>query len=103
MTFCKQNENGWQLESDFTQLPSRPMLDIFLEENMSEHTVESFLAAHIENLDNEAIVRIRSKGKPNNGLKDKMTSAFLRRMFPASMNVQLAAELRRFAKGKKKR
>ena len=104
VTFCRQNEKGWQLDqSDFKRLPSRPMRDIYLDENITEFTVESFLAAHIENMDNDAIVRIRSKGKPNNGLKDKMTSAFLRRVFPVSMNVQLGGEFRAFRKRKKKR
>jgi DNA repair exonuclease SbcCD nuclease subunit len=103
ITFQNNDNNGWHMEElDFIRLPSRPMVDLYLNENVSEDNLAKFLQAKVGKLHQDAIVRIRSRGTPDNGLKKRLTSDFLRRLFPSTMNVQLGSELRPFKRGKKK-
>jgi DNA repair exonuclease SbcCD nuclease subunit len=103
ITFQNNENNSWQIEKlDFIRLPSRPMVDLYLDENVSEDNLIQFLQARVGKIHQDAIVRIRCRGTPDNGLKKRLTSSFLRRVFPTSVNVQLATELRPLKRRNKK-
>ncbi len=104
VTFGTINKDGWQIAGlEFMQLPTRPMADLYLTNNVNESNLKPFLLAHIKNFDKNAIVRIKCTGKVNEGVKGQLTSSYLRNIFPNSMNVQLGTEFHLFEPKKKMR
>lgn len=99
LTFASTEEGGWRLDGlDFSQLPARPMIDLELQQDVSNKSLESWLLTQIAKIDENAIVRIRSAGPVNEAIRTKMTSGFLREIFPQSMNVQLGSEFRPYVR-----
>ncbi len=99
LIFRRKDAIGWMMgPPDFIRLPSRPMLDLWLTDDVTTSNVEACIISKLKDYDRNAIVRIKYKGTPDDMLKEKLTAGFLRRVFPPSMNVQLGTEFRRFAK-----
>lgn len=99
LIFRRKRAIAWRMETpDFILLPSRPMLDLWLTDDVTAENIEAFILFKLKGYDRNAIVRIKYNGTPNSVLKGKMTGSFLRRVFPPSMNVQLGTEFRRFGK-----
>jgi len=96
ITFNPNGADQWEIGSfGFKRLPVRPMADIIIDRNLDSRELESFLSARISQLDQDSIVRIKGNGKPvDTDIKQKLTVEFLKRMFPATMNVELSSDVR---------
>ena len=79
-------------EINFIPLPTRPMVDLFLDAEISQDRLEGFLRAQISLFQQDAIVRLRSRQKPDANLQLCLNTQFLQRIFPATMNFQLGSE-----------
>lgn len=86
------------LRIEFINLPARPMVDLFLDGDVDEQSLTSFLSARIRDIHPDAIVRLKVDGRLNPQVAERLTSAYLRSLFPESMNVELGSYFSRIRK-----
>ena len=77
----------------FIELPTRPMVDLIIDKDIDKINLNSYLQSAIDKISSEAIVRLKSEGTPGKEVREKLSAAYLRKVFPKSMNVQLSKEL----------
>ena len=77
---------------NFIKLPARPMYDINIDQADSIGSLNSLVAAAISDFDKEAVIRIKLGPEIGEKIKKQVTSAFLRGIFPQTMNVQLSGD-----------
>ncbi len=87
--------NGRLDRVEFIELPSRPMFDIEIDPVAARWGLHAYLSERIGNVDENAVVRLRCKGRPEESILRQLTASFLRTVFPRSMNVQLGVEFYR--------
>ncbi len=84
----------WGLvRASFIELPARPMIDIDVSE-VAAPGVAAFLAERAGRLPADAIVRITAAAGAAGAVRGALSTATLRTIFPATVNVQLATALR---------
>jgi hypothetical protein len=85
---------GWKPpELKFMKLPTRPMVDLVLDGSLRKEGLSDFLRTKLSGMHPDAIVRISSSGAISESLRAAMTSAFLKKVFPHTMNYQLSSSL----------
>jgi DNA repair exonuclease SbcCD nuclease subunit len=85
-------EGSWKIDRlDFKPLPSRPMVDLFLDEKVKDWELEGLLRKRLSRLDPNAIVRLQPRGEVDPKVARCLTSSFLRSIFPPTMNVNLSS------------
>ena len=93
ITFCPSADTGWKLlHLKFHPLPARPMIDLTLNGDMTPDNIKGRLASKLGELPREAIVRLKIDGRLDEAVKSMLTSAFLRSIFPPTMNFQYGSE-----------
>jgi exonuclease SbcD len=103
LTFSPTDSGKWILSGiDFRNLPARPMVDLCIGDNIDDGHLESHFRARIATFAEDSIVRIKCKGNVSDMLKKQLTSSFLRRVFPKTMNIQVGAEFRQMKKEQNK-
>ncbi|MFC1683827.1 metallophosphoesterase, partial [Candidatus Zixiibacteriota bacterium] len=96
LTFNQSAEDGWILRHlRFRELPCRPMADVEIDHNMTPANLEEHLLSSISALPADSIVRLRCAREIDPKIKRMLSASYLRRIFPPSMNVQLASEFYR--------
>jgi len=81
---------------DFKRLPARPMIDLALDEKINKDNLRSYLKSEVSRMDANSIVRLRIKDGVKDDLSTALTAAFLREVFPDSMNYQLGFSIKRY-------
>lgn len=90
--FQSSPENGWQIDRlNFIKLPTRPMVDLYLESGLKEENLESFIWGRISTMDKDSIVRLKCSQDLDPQVRSLVTSRFLRELFPETMNFQFSA------------
>lgn len=82
-----------KIDYTFNLLPSRPMVDIVLGEEIGRSTLHAYLTSRVGSLDDETIVRLTCTRVPSQAVLRLLAREHLRRIFPPTMNVQLHRRL----------
>jgi DNA repair exonuclease SbcCD nuclease subunit len=83
--------NGGRASWEFRELPARPMIVRDLPAHAKNSaTIENAVAALINSAPRDAVLRIRLAGELTEAQAGVLTAANLRRLAPASMNVEVA-------------
>jgi len=98
-------EGSWRVEPRFIPLPARPMVDLVLDLEpggaVTRESLRAFLQARLERIPGDAIVRLKPGAELDGNVKFLMNAAFLKEVFPETMNVQLSSAL--FPGGRRRR
>lgn len=87
------DDDNWQIHQlNFIKLPTRPMVDLILDNNVDKSNLKSYILAEISKFNPNAIVRIKFDKSVNDSVSTMLTSQFLRDIFPASMNFQFSSD-----------
>ena len=85
---ARRKERGEIHRWQFNELPARPMVElIFDTSNAESHVFESWLKDRMSTISEDAIIRIKLLGQPNEGLLEMIRAKSLRSMVPDSMNI----------------
>lgn len=88
LKFC---ENRNDLEWEFIELPTRPMVVISLENNFIDFDrLEAWLREKVKNIDPNSIVQLRIQADFPASFQQKLTAQFLRSIAPETMNIDLS-------------
>jgi DNA repair exonuclease SbcCD nuclease subunit len=83
---------GWKIgRLDFKILPSRPMIDLYLDGGVKEDNLEGFMRARLARIDSNAIVRLQPRGEVEPAVAQRLTTSFLRSIFPRTMNYHMSS------------
>jgi len=83
----------WRIyRCDFIILPTRPMVEIYLDVGIDKNAIKPYLLSKIAKINPNAIVRLKCAGKPDDHIRAILTGAFLRENFPKTMSVELGSE-----------
>ena len=74
------------------------MMDIFLEADVNEENLEAFLLARMKSVPQDAILRLKTGGRPDPRVLSRLTGRYLRELFPKTMNVELGSDFARRGK-----
>ena len=77
---------------DFIKLPARPMIDLNIDQADSFESLKNMLLSTVSDFDPNAVVRIKLDGTVPETIKQRINTAFLRTIFPETMNVQLTGD-----------
>ena len=77
------------IKKSFIPLPSRPMIDLTIDEHISPNDCLLLLQWYASHLPADSIVRIRVETSPGHSLDPLLKIKNLRDIFPKSMNIQL--------------
>lgn len=91
--FERTGEGMWTLNPEFILLPARPMVDLVLDSALTVEHLATYLAEKIVSFPADAVVRVKSDGRLDESVAAAMTAAFLREVFPPTMNIQMSAAL----------
>ncbi|NIO02219.1 MAG: metallophosphoesterase [Candidatus Latescibacteria bacterium] len=92
ITLTRIDGSQWRMgKLDFKTLPARPMVDLLLDASVSRSNLRFYIASRVGGFEKDAIVRIRSKGKLDDGIRSTLTTEFLRGIFPDTMNFQFSS------------
>jgi DNA repair exonuclease SbcCD nuclease subunit len=80
------------VESEFFQLPARPMIKLELIYPRSEKSLAEQLRNRLKTIDPNAIVRVDLIGPGKDTARDLLTAARLREIAPSTMNIDLARD-----------
>lgn len=87
--FGQTIDDTWQVQRmNFIPLPSRPMIDIFIDDKIEANNLESFLLSKLSAIDQNAIVRLKWNGALDEQVQATLTAQFLRDHFPGTFNFQ---------------
>jgi DNA repair exonuclease SbcCD nuclease subunit len=75
---------------EFVELPTRPMIDLPVPGGLSPEDLEKHLSSRLARLDRNSIVRLRPAAETDRASR-LPSSAFLRRIAPAGIDVQISA------------
>jgi DNA repair exonuclease SbcCD nuclease subunit len=91
-----QSTSGdWLIDRlDFIQLPARPMVDLYLDHDLSVDMLKPHIQDHIAELADDSIVRFKCSPDLDPQVKEQVTSALLREIMPDTMNYQFSADFR---------
>jgi len=85
----QSNENIWGIHClNFIKLPTRPMVDLYLDVSIDKNTLKPYLLSKISRINPNAIVRLKCHGNLDDQVRAILTSAFLREILPKTMNVE---------------
>ena len=85
--------DGWSIiHLTFIELPARPMEDLILGNEINPETLVDAIHSQVEQLDQNAILRINSSPGLDPLVKAVVTSRFLRQVLPNSMNFQFSRD-----------
>ena len=94
------NAGDWKIsEIRFITLPTRPMVDLYIDSSVDPHSLESFLKSRISEIHPDAIVRLKCDTTLNNLVRAKLTGRFVREIIPKTMNVEFGSDFRRYRNG----
>jgi DNA repair exonuclease SbcCD nuclease subunit len=82
------------IETEFFQLPARPMIKLELIYSSSEEPIAEQLRNRLENIDPNAVVRVDLIGQGIDTAQGSLTAARLREIAPSTMNIDLARDWR---------
>lgn len=86
--YTQRDDGHWKMkELNFKELPTRPMIDLTLDEKINSENLESYLIKYIKSFPENAIVRLKIKNKD---LIPHLKADFLKSIFPYSMNFELS-------------
>jgi DNA repair protein SbcD/Mre11 len=92
IVFTHKNEK-WEIDYlKFHILPTRPMEDLLIEQNINIEVLKSYLFAKLSKYDKNAIIRLKCDPNLDQGIKAKITPKFLRETFSKSLNFQISAD-----------
>lgn len=92
LVFRKKWDHQWQLERlKFIHLPTRPMVDIKINNHRRPIDLEVQIRNIIRDLDKNAIIRFTSDGHSNSDMSWPLNSARLRQILPATMNFSFSS------------
>ena len=92
IVFTQKNET-WEIDYlKFHVLPTRPMQDLFIEQNINIEVLKSYLFAKLSKYDKNSIIRLKCGPNIDHLIKSQLTTKFLRETFPKSLNFQLSAD-----------
>ncbi|MFA8342502.1 MAG: exonuclease SbcCD subunit D [Rhodothermaceae bacterium] len=78
----------WKMkELNFIKLPTRPMVDIILDDSVNHENLEDVIRTETAKFPEDAIVRLKVN---NENLIPYLTAEFLKQIFPATMNYELS-------------
>ena len=87
--FYGNNQNCWKIgKINFIKVPTRPMVDIYLDGNINKQNIEDSILRSIRDLNPNSILRIKINDKIDSHTKNKLTGEYLRKILPESMNYQ---------------
>ncbi|MGD8751689.1 MAG: metallophosphoesterase [Anaerolineales bacterium] len=86
------NSQEQVVESEFFQLPARPMIKLELIYPRSEKSLAEQLRNRLKTIDPNAIVRVDLIGPGKDTARDLLTAARLREIAPSTMNIDLARD-----------
>ncbi len=87
LIFIKNEDRNWTLkELSFVELSSRPMMDIFIDSEISAQNLELYLKRKINQIDKNSIIRFRSHKPIREDLAILMTTTNLRQLLPSGLN-----------------
>ncbi|UCG52315.1 MAG: DNA repair exonuclease [Candidatus Latescibacterota bacterium] len=96
LSFRKSAGGEWILDDlEFVPLPTRPMVDLYLDGRIGPADLVPFFQSEIARIDPNAIVRLRCTGQLGGDVKRKLSGRLLRGVFPDTMNYQLSRDLYR--------
>ena len=78
------------LRFEFIRLPARPMVDLTIRSNIDKADMEDRLRKEISGFSPDSIVRLQAAHDLAPELRALFTGEFIRRIFPATMNVQFS-------------
>jgi len=91
LEFSKGKGGSIELQPQFIRLPARPMVDLMLDtDKLTDENITSKLEHLLGSVDINAIVRLKCQSAPPDWLIRKLTSQFLRSIFPPTMNYTLS-------------
>ncbi len=91
--FHLDSDKKWQLSKlKFVKLPARPMIDLYLDNNITKDNMKAFLLSEVQKMTPNAIVKIRCHGKPDQQIKRMIKTSFLKNIFPETMNYQISSD-----------
>lgn len=82
-----------RLRTEFVPLPARPMEDLLIEDDVTPEDLPGSLRAGFAALDPEAVVRVRCAKAIPPDTRRALTGRLLRETAPATMSVELAADV----------
>jgi DNA repair exonuclease SbcCD nuclease subunit len=101
--FTNSGDKGWRIDRlDFRTLPTRPMFDIIIDGDVRAANVESYLRKRIAGFEKDAVVRIKCGDGIRVETRERLTSGFLRTVFPSTMNFQFSGRFFQNSKGASK-
>ena len=77
----------------FVALPARPMVDLTLRNCLNPQGLKNQIRSSINQIDQDAIVRLKIAETLNSEMVEWLTHPFLREIFPGTMNFQLSRNL----------
>lgn len=96
ITLSPGETGRWSVhDMNFVELPTRPMVDIVIDPAVSAPGLRAYLRQKTAYLGRNAIVRLTCTTALEASVRNELTAAFLRSVFPLSMTVQLSAALYR--------
>jgi len=91
--FEEDDAGLFTMKPEFVPLPARPMVDLVLDSTVTVEHLATHLAEKIASFPADAVVRVKSDGPLDSASAAAMTAAFLRGVFPSTMNIQVSAAL----------
>lgn len=93
--FEEYERKGWRIKVlKFVKLPARPMEDLLFENWLTEEKLIDFVKSKLSEMDPNSIVRLKCDPDIDQDVKSKITSRFLRKIMPETMNYQFSADFR---------
>jgi DNA repair exonuclease SbcCD nuclease subunit len=87
LIFKQRKKNEWYLQKTrFIELPTRPMIDIFIESDVDMKKIEPFLVNKISEIDPDSIVRFRTNKPLVPEISQYLSIRHLSQRFPSSLN-----------------
>jgi DNA repair protein SbcD/Mre11 len=94
ITFSQEKAGSWKIgKIAFIGLPTRPMVDIELDSDLSAERLIADLCDKVAAIPEDSIIRLGTRGELTGSAKSVLTAPFLRSILPPSMNCQLRASI----------
>ena len=95
LEFTQSEGGNWGIQRmKFIELPTRPMVDLYLDGRVTPDNLENFIRGEITEMQVDSIVRLRCSGKLDPTVKKMVTSSLLRELLPGTMNYQFGSDFR---------